>query len=399
MSLTRSRISHKASRFTESVIREMTRLANRHNAINLAQGFPNFPAPEEIKNAACAAIQNDVNQYSITWGSAEFRRSIAEKYRTFYGWEVDPEREITVGCGSTECMIASILALVDPGDRVVIFEPFYENYGPDAIIAGARPVFIPLDSTKGWSFDPELLENKIRSASKDTGIRALILNTPNNPTGRVFSLAELQCISELAQRYNFYVLTDEIYEHITYEGCRHYPIALLPGMEERTVTISGLSKTFSVTGWRIGYIIAPPDCSSAIRKMHDFLTVGAAAPLQEAGVAAFQLGQDYYRKLAEDYTKRRDFLGAALTEAGFKIWKPFGAYYMMADISGLTHLGDVEFVNEMICRYGVAAVPGSSFFHDPQLGKHLVRFAFCKSLDVLSQAAERLMELGKDFKS
>ena len=387
------RISQKVTHFTESVIREMTRLAFQHEAINLAQGFPNFPAPEEIKKAACQAIQDDINQYSITWGAPGFRRAISDKYREMYDWEIDPERELTVACGSTECMISSILALVNPGDQVLVFEPFYENYGPDAIIAGASPVYISLDANRNWSFDFQELEQKLQDAQSGGGIRALILNTPNNPSGKVFSLEELDKLSELAQAYDFYVITDEIYEHIVYDDHRHHPIALLEGMRDRTITISGLSKTFSVTGWRIGYIIAPQDLTDGIRKIHDFLTVRAAAPLQEAGARALQTNRQYYEKLALEYRQRRDYLVGVLQDIGFKVWTPAGAYYIMVDISPLTDLDDVQFVDQLIKEYGVAAVPGSSFYHRPELGRRFIRFAFCKTQDVLSEAAERLRRL------
>ncbi len=386
------RISHKAASFTESVIRDMTRLAMQHDAINLAQGFPNFPAPREIKEAACRAIQADINQYAITWGAPRFRRAIAEKYKTFYNWEIDPERELTVACGSTECMIASILALVNPGERVLVFEPFYENYGPDAILAGASTLYVSLDPERDWTFDFQELEQKIDESQAEGGVRALILNTPNNPSGKVFSGEELSKIAELAQAYDFYVLTDEIYEHIIYQGS-HHPIACLPGMRERTVTISGLSKTFSVTGWRVGYIVACPEVTDAIRKVHDFLTVGAAAPLQEAGADAMGMGQDYYRQLLSNYRERRDYLVGSLERAGFRVWTPSGAYYIMADISSLTELDDVQFVNRLIEEYGVAAVPGSSFYHRAESGKRFIRFAFCKTMEVLQQAGDRLQRL------
>ncbi|MEJ2146139.1 MAG: aminotransferase class I/II-fold pyridoxal phosphate-dependent enzyme [Acidobacteriota bacterium] len=384
------RVSLKAGRFTESVIREMTRLANRHGAINLAQGFPNFPAPHFIKVAAHRAIDAEFNQYAITWGSPRLREAIAEKYARHYGWEVDPEREITVCCGATESMISSILALIDPAEQVAVFEPFYENYGPDTVIAGAVPVFVPLDAQRAWAFDYASIETRIREAASRSGLRALILNTPNNPTGRVFSDQELESIAELARRHGFYVITDEIYEHITYDGHRHRPIALLPGMRDRTVTISGLSKTFSVTGWRLGYVIAPADLTGAIRKVHDFLTVGAPAPLQEAAAAALRIGADYYQNLAENYRRRRDLLLAILEDAGFKTWTPHGAYYIMADISQLTDETDVEFVKRLIREQGVAAVPGSSFFSRPELGRQLVRFTFCKTEALLEEVGRRL---------
>ena len=390
-----TRISTKASKFSESVIREMTRLAARHNAINLAQGFPNFPAPDFLKDAACEAIQADVNQYAITWGSPRFRGAISEKYRRFHDWEVDPEREITVACGATECMIASMLALVDPGERVLVFEPFYENYGPDSIIANAIPVYAPLDPERNWALDGDELESIIRGTLDEGGIRALILNSPNNPSGKVFSESELLMLADLAQRYDFLVITDEIYEHIIYDGAVHRPMALLPGMKERTVTISALSKTFSVTGWRVGYAIAQDSMTSAIRKMHDFLTVGAAAPLQEAGATALKVESDYYDKLAREYQQRRDFMVRVLEDSGFRVWKPSGAYYIMADISPVTDLDDVSFAQQLVKEYGIAVVPGSSFYRRPELGRSIIRFAFCKTMDLLEEASERLLRLRK----
>ncbi len=386
------RISRKAAQFTESVIREMTRLAAKHDAVNLAQGFPNFPAPAALKDAACRAVQADVNQYAITWGSARLRHAVADKYARQYGFEVDPEREITVACGATECMIASLLATVDPGERVLILEPFYENYGPDAIISGADPVFSRLRAGAGWAVDWEGIERSLRDTAKGR-IKALILNSPHNPSGKVFTAGEMARFAELAREYDFYVLTDEIYEHIVYDGHRHHLIAALEGMRERTITISGLSKTFSVTGWRIGYILAPPDVSNAIRKMHDFLTVGAAAPLQEAAAEALRWDDAYYTKLAADYLERRDFLCPALEQLGFKTYLPSGAYYVMTDVSELTDEDDVAFVRHLIEHCGVAAVPGSSFYHRPEDGRRYVRFAFCKTREVLEEAVHRLGKL------
>jgi len=387
--MARSPVSHKAQQFTESVIREMTRLAMEHNALNLAQGFPDFPAPSEVKEAAVSAIRADVNQYAITWGARGFRRAIAERFEKDTGLEVDPEREITVCCGATETMIASMLAVVDPGDEVVIFEPFYENYGPDAIISGAVPRFVRL-RPPDWTFDPAEL-----AAAFNERTRALILNTPNNPTGKVFTCQELETIAQLAQRWNAYVLTDEIYQHLVYDGCRHVSIVTLPGMRERTITINGMSKAYSVTGWRVGYAIASPEISNAIRKMHDFLTVGAAAPLQEAGSTALRLPDEYYRKLRADYTARRDSFLPALERAGFRCYKPHGAYYIMTDISGFGFPSDVEFTRYLIRDIGVAVVPGSSFYSDPGAGRQQARFCYCKSDATLLEAARRLAKLKK----
>ena len=383
----RSSISRKAQQFTESVIREMTRLALEHKAINLAQGFPDFAAPEEVKEAAVRAIRADVNQYAITWGAKEFRRVIAERFRRETGLEVDPEREITVCCGATETMIASLLAIVDPGEEVVVFEPFYENYGPDAIICGAVPRYVRLHPPD-WSFDPQEL-----AAAFTDRTRAVILNTPNNPTGKVFTAAELDVIAEQCVRTNAYAITDEIYQYLVYDGFRHTSLATLPGMRDRTITINALSKTYSVTGWRVGYAVAPPEVTNAIRKMHDFLTVGAAAPLQEAGATALRLPETYYQKLCEDYRLRRNRMLEGLESAGFHCYQPHGAYYIMTDISGFNFPNDVEFARYLIQDVGVAVVPGSSFYRDPVRGAQQVRFAFCKTDPTLDEAIRRLEKL------
>ena len=373
----------RTATFTESVIREMTRLANQHEAINLAQGFPDFPMPTPMKDAACAAIHGDINQYAITWGAPALRLAIAEKYRRWYGMEVDPEREITVTCGATEAMASAFLALFDPGDEVVILEPFYENYGPDAILAAAKPVFVPLEMPD-WRLDPDRLRRAFSSRT-----RAIVVNTPHNPTGRVLTKEEISLIAELCIAHDAWAITDEIYEHIRYAG-GHHPIATWPGMRERTVTISGLSKTFSCTGWRLGYAIAPAEQSQAIRKVHDFLTVGAPAPLQAAGAVGMAFGPDYYNHIALEYRARRDIIVRALEEAGFKFSIPEGAYYVLTDFSELSSLPDDEFARWMTREIGVAPVPGSSFYHDPALGRRLVRFAFCKKLETLERAGERL---------
>jgi aminotransferase len=382
-------VSRKAEQFTESVIREMTRLCQAHDGINLAQGFPDFPAPEEIKEAAVAAIRADVNQYAITWGAKRFRDAIVEKYRRSYGLDLDPERELTVCCGSTEAMMATMLALVDPGDEVVVFEPFYENYGPDAILSGATPRFVRLHEPD-WRIDPDELAAVFSSRT-----RAIIINTPNNPTGKVFTSAELSLIAGLCQKWGVVAVTDEIYEHIIYEGKTHVPIATLPGMRERTVTINSLSKTYSVTGWRVGYALAPAALTGAIRKVHDFLTVGAAAPLQEAGAVALALPDDYYRRLALDYQKRRDLMLEGLERAGFRCFKPDGAYYIMTDISGFGFEDDVVFARHLVEKVGVAAVPGSSFYRTRQAGAQKLRFTFCKREATLREAGEKLARLAK----
>jgi aminotransferase len=378
--------AHRASTFTESVIREMTRVANQYGAINLAQGFPDFPMPALMKDAACAAIQGDINQYAITWGTPALRLAIAAKYRKWYGMEADPEREITVTCGATEAMAAVFLALVDPGDEVIVFEPFYENYGPDAILAGATPVFVPLEGLD-WKLDPD----KLRAAFSDR-TRAIVVNTPHNPTGRVFTREEISLIAELCQKHDVIAITDEIYEHIRYAGS-HHVLATWPGMRERTVTISGLSKTFSCTGWRLGYAIAPFEFTSPIRKVHDFLTVGAPAPLQAAGAVGMAFDADYYNHIALDYRARRDMMVAALTEGGFKFSAPEGAYYILADFSEISDLRGVEFARWLAKEIGVATVPGTSFYHEPKLGETVTRFAFCKKPETLARATERLSTL------
>jgi aspartate/methionine/tyrosine aminotransferase len=383
----KKRTSFKTDRFTESVIREMTRLAMEYDAINLAQGFPDFPAPEPIKQAAIEAIRADINQYAITWGAASFREAIAEKVRWSLGLDVDPETEITVTCGATEAMIASLMAVLNPGDEVIIFEPFYENYGPDAILADARPRYVSLYPPE-WTFDPDELRAAFTARTK-----AIVINTPNNPTGKVFTREELELIAALCQQWDVIAITDEIYEHILYDGAEHIAIATLEGMRERTITINSLSKTYSVTGWRIGYAIAPPELTAAIRKVHDFLTVGAAAPLQEAGAVALRLPRSYYEQLAAEYAARREKLLGALKAAGFGVYVPRGAYYIMTDISRFGFEDDVAFAHYLVREIGVAVVPGSSFYENPEKGRQQVRFCFCKTEATLEAAAERLLRL------
>ena len=388
-----SRVSHKAALFTESVIREMTRLAMEHGAVNLAQGFPDFACPTELKEAASVAIFGDVNQYAITWGARDFREQIAEKTaRSYPTWRVDPQTDITVTCGATEGMIAVMLALLDPGDEVVVFEPFYENYGPDAILSGAVPRYVTLHEPD-WSIDPDELR-----AAFGPRTRAVVLNSPHNPTGKVFTRAELEHIAALCAEFDCYVFTDDIYEHITY-GPEHIPMATVDGMAARTVAINSLSKTYSVTGWRVGWVIAPAALTAAIRKVHDFLTVGAAAPLQAAGAVALRLPDSYYQALAAAYLERRDTLIAALASAGFRTFVPNGAYYVMTDISDLTDEDDVTFARRMTASPGVATVPGSSFYSRPELGRSKIRFAFPKKLATLEAAASRLAQLPLPNKS
>jgi len=387
--LWRMKVSQRVSVFPQSVIREMTRIAINHGAINLAQGFPDFPAPTEIKEAAVRAIMADDNQYAITWGSKSIRNAIAEKVRRYNGIEAEPERDIAVTCGATEAMMATMIALVDPGDEVIIFEPFYENYGPDAAMSGASPVFVSL-RPPDYRWDPA----ELRAAFERPNVRAIILNTPNNPTGRVFDRDELQQIADLCVEHDVVAVSDEIYEHILYDGHEHVSIASLPAMAERSVTINSISKTFSVTGWRVGYAIARPPIIEGIRKAHDFLTVGAPAPLQAAAAEALAWSPEYFDGLAAEYTRRRDILLAGLKRAGFACTVPGGAYYIMADFSDLSDLDDTAFAMWLTEKIGVAPVPASSFFQKgSDLGKRSVRFTFCKTEPLLEEAAERLLRV------
>ena len=393
--ISKNRISRKAASFTESVIREMTREAMKYGAVNLGQGFPDFAAPDDIKQKAMEAIAADHNQYAITWGVKGFRDAIAKKTFDFLGLDVDPEAEITVTCGSTEGMIAAMMATVDPTEEVIVFEPFYENYAPDAILSDATPRHVPLYRTdNGFIFDREELRAAFNERTK-----AIIICNPNNPTGKVFTKSELEFIADLCKEFDALCFTDEIYEHIIYDTEPDIdpldPICManIEGMRERTVVVNSLSKTYSVTGWRVGYCIAPPDITSAIRKVHDFLTVGAANPLQHAGAYALSLPQSYYDELQQEYQKKRDFIVPVLKNAGFKCDFPEGAYYVMADISGFGFANDIEFTKHLIREIGVAVVPGSSFYHDSSLGSQMVRFCFCKKDETLEAAAERLEKL------
>ena len=393
--ISKNRISRKAASFTESVIREMTREAVKYGAVNLGQGFPDFAAPDDIKQKAMEAIAADHNQYAITWGVKSFRDAIAKKTMGFLGLDVDPETEITVTCGSTEGMIAAMMATVDPTEEVIVFEPFYENYAPDAILSDATPRHVPLYRTdNGFVFDREELRAAFNERTK-----AIIICNPNNPTGKVFTKGELEFIADLCKEFDALCFTDEIYEHIIYDTepdtdpLDHVCMANIEGMRERTVVVNSLSKTYSVTGWRVGYCIAPPDITSAIRKVHDFLTVGAANPLQHAGAYALGLPQSYYDELQRDYQKKRDLIVPVLKNAGFKCDFPEGAYYVMADISEFGFANDIEFTKHLIREIGVAVVPGSSFYHDSRLGAQLVRFCFCKKDETLEAAAENLKKL------
>lgn len=408
--ISKPRISSKAASFTESVIREMSREAVKHGAVNLGQGFPDWPASADIKQKAKDAIDDDHNQYAITWGVKSFRDAIAAKTKWFLGLDIDPESEITVTCGSTEGMIAAAMATIDPGEEVVIFDPYYENYMPDAIISGATPRFVPLyRGSDGFYFERDELRAAFNERTK-----AIIICNPNNPTGKVFTRDEMEYIASLCKEFDALCFTDEIYEHIIYttdNGKRktendlplttnhrplttaHISMATLDGMRERTVVVNSMSKTYSVTGWRVGYCIAPPDITGAIRKVHDFLTVGAANCLQHAGAYALSLPPSYYEELQREYERKRDFIVPVLQDAGFKCDYPEGAYYVMADISNFGFADDIEFTKHMIREIGVAVIPGSSFYHDTRLGSQMVRFCFCKKDETLEAAAERLAKL------
>jgi aminotransferase len=376
--------SIRALKFTESVIREMTRICLKHHGVNLAQRFPDFPAPLEIKEAALKAIQADLNQYAITWGTPNLRQAIAEKFAWYNGINIDPEREITVCCGSTEAMISSLMAIVNSGEEVIVFEPFYENYGPDTILCDASPRFITLQEPD-WHFDEKDLSQAFNNKTK-----AIIINTPNNPTGKVFSREELQFIADLCLKWGVIAVTDEIYEHILFDGTQHISIASLPGMQDQTITINSISKTYSLTGWRVGWAIASESLTASIRKVHDFLTVGAPHPLQEAAAIALRMDRSYYQRLAIEYEERRDFLCKVLEESGFRIYRPYGAYYIMTDIEHFGFSDDVTFAYYLVEKFGVATVPGSSFYSRSSLGATKVRFCFPKKKETLEQAAEKL---------
>ena len=386
----KSKLSDKSARFTESVIREMTRLCLQHNAINLSQGTPAYHPPDAVKAAAVAAIYEGYNQYSITWGEPEFREAIARKMTTFNRIPTDATANVTVTCGSTEGMLAALLAIINPGDEVIIFEPFYENYGPDTIISGATPVYVPLRETRtsNFTYDATELRNAFSANTK-----AIIVNTPHNPLGKVFTENELQHIADLCCEYDCLAITDEIYEQMIYDGKPHISIGSLPMMQERTITVSGLSKVYSMTGWRLGYVIAPEPLSAAIRKMHDFLTVGAPHPLQRAGIAALNLPPSYYEELVAKYDKNRRQLASALAEAGFRCQPPEGAYYIMTDIADFGFPDDVTFAHWLVKEIGVGGVPGSSFYSRPELGKTKLRFMFSMAEERLAEAGERLMQV------
>ena len=361
--------------------------ALKYDAVNLAQGMPDFPAPQVLKDAACRAIQDDVNQYAITWGARELRDAIADHAAWYLGMKVDPETELTVTCGSTEAMLVALLALVNAGDEVILSQPFYENYWPDCVLAGATPRFAPVRPPH-WKFDPDEL-----AAAFNDRTKAIVLCNPNNPTGAVFTREDLEHVAALCRKWDVIAITDEIYEHLVYDGRSHVPIASLEGMADRSVTIGGMSKTYGVTGWRIGTMMASAPLTRVFRQVHDFVTIGAAAPLQQAGAVAYRLPRDYYTQLAADYQARRDRLCAALWRVGFEFDAPEGAYYIMAGINAFGVLDDVAFTSRLVREIGVAAVPGSSFFHDKDLGRQYIRFCFCKRAETLDAAADRLRAL------
>lgn len=379
--------------FTESVIREMTRLANVHGAVNLAQGFPNFPCPDVLKEAAIEAIRGDLNQYAVTWGTKELREALAEKVSRFNKISTDADKNVTVVCGATEGMMATLLAILNTGDEIVIFEPFYENYGPDGVLSGATPRYVKLDlSDSKLSFDKGELSRAFNNRT-----RAIILNTPHNPTGKVFTRDELSYIAELCQTWNVIAVTDEPYEHMVFEG-EHVSLGSLPGMHERTVTINSASKTFSVTGWRVAWCVANPEITIGIRRVHDFLTVGAPHPLQAAIAKAIRtLPASYYDELCAGYRRRRDVLVPLLQKAGFRCAHPSGAYYVMTDFSAISDLDDQAFGRHMVEHGKVAAVPGSSFYANPADGRSQIRFAFPKYEDTLQDGGQKLVEYRKNY--
>lgn len=375
-------LSRRTADFTDSVIRRMTRVSLQYGAVNLSQGFPDFDPPREILDALADAAHSGPHQYAITWGAQNFREALAAKQSHFTGLDIDPESQIVVTCGSTEAMMAAVMTVCDPGDKVIVFSPFYENYGADAILSGAQPIYVPLRPPE-FNFDPDELESAFRQCPK-----ALILCNPSNPCGKVFTREELMCIAQLAEKYDAYVITDEVYEHIVYEPHEHVYFAALPGMFERTLSCSSLSKTYSITGWRLGYIIAPARLIEVARKVHDFLTVGAAAPLQEAAVVGLRFGDDYYRALRETYERKRALFLRGLDDLRIPHTDPQGAYYVMLDVSEYGYESDLTFCEDLARKVGVGAVPGSSFFHEPV--NHLIRLHFAKREDTLNEALKRL---------
>lgn len=385
--MTKIRSAKRVSSFADSVFGEMTRLAKLHNAVNLSQGFPDFEAPQAIKDAACAAIQADLNQYAPPYGTQALRDAIASDFTRRYGVPLIADEQVTVCCGSTEAMMATMLASIDPGDEVIVFEPFYENYGPDAVLAGAEAKYVRLHAPD-WTFDPDELK-----AAFNNRTRAIVINSPNNPTGKVFTRAELELIAELCQRWDVLAISDEIYERIVYSGHSHVPMASIPGMADRTITTNGLSKTYSVTGWRIGWAISPPALTGGIRKMHDFLTVAAPTPFHDAGVVALSMPDSFYTGLTADYQKKRDLMLDILKRHGFTAYSPGGAYYVIADVSGFGFANDSELAQYLIKEVGVATIPGSSFYIDPAAAPKTLRFCFSKRDETLHEADRRLAKI------
>ena len=380
-------LSKRTETFTDSVIRRMTRISNQYGAVNLSQGFPDFEPPRELLDRLAEVSNEDFHQYSITWGAQNFREALAEKQSRLMGRRIDPNAEIVVTCGSTEAMMAAMMTVANPGDKVIVFSPFYENYGADTILSGAEPIYVPLYPPE-FNFDPNELEAAFRQKPK-----ALILCNPSNPCGKVFTYDELKIIADLAEKYDVFVITDEVYEHIVYAPHKHTYFASLPNMWERTISCSSLSKTYSVTGWRLGYIIAPPHIIDVAKKVHDFLTVGAAAPLQEAAVTGLRFGDDYYRQLAEKYTEKRDLFLSGLDNIGITHTNPQGAYYVLLDISEFGYESDLDFCEKLAEKVGVGAVPGSSFFRENV--NHLIRLHFAKKNDTLNVALNRLSDIYK----
>lgn len=383
-------LSKRTDIFTDSVIRRMTRISNQYDAVNLSQGFPDFEPPQEILNRLSQVTKEDFHQYSITWGAQNFREALAVKFEHFSGVKVDPEKEIVVTCGSTEAMMAAMMSVTNPGDKVVVFSPFYENYGADTILSGAEPIYVPLVPPE-FSFDPAVLEDAFRQ-----GVKALILCNPSNPCGKVFTLEEMKIIAALAKKYDTFVITDEVYEHILYAPNKHIYMASLPGMRERTISCSSLSKTYSITGWRLGYVIAAPEVADRVKKVHDFLTVGAAAPLQEAAVTGLRFGDEYYEELQAKYTEKRELFLNGLKTLKLNHTEPQGAYYVLLDISEFGYESDIKFCEDLARLVGVGAVPGSSFFKEPE--NRYIRLHFAKKSETLNAALERLADIRKKIR-
>lgn len=384
-------LSERTAGFTDSVIRRMTRVSNQYGAINLSQGFPDFEPPEEITDRLKEVAKEGPHQYALTWGAQNFREALADKQEHFYGMKVHPDQEIVVTCGSTEAMMAAMMSVCNPGDKVVIFSPFYENYGADTILSGAEPIYVPL-KPPAFEFDG----NELEDAVKQPGVKALILCNPSNPCGKVFTYEELKVIAELAIKYDIYVITDEVYEHIIYKPFVHTCIAMLPGMRERTIICNSLSKTYSITGWRLGFVMASPEIIDRVKKVHDFLTVGAAAPLMEAAVTGLRFGDSYYEKLRNHYTHMRDLFTGGLENIGLKFTRPQGAYYVLVDISEFGYESDLEFCEDLARKVGVGAVPGSSFFKEPE--NRYIRFHFAKQDATLNEALDRLSDIKSGMK-